>query len=97
MRHRPIVVALAALSRSARPGQPPLDRAILAVVPYRVSAADTSLRYLREGVVDLLTSRLAGTEAIRLVDSRVLLPASRGAGGDLTPTQVQALAERLGA
>jgi tetratricopeptide (TPR) repeat protein len=79
---------------------PALDPTVVAVAPYRVSAADTSLRYLREGVVDLLASRLAGTEALRPVESRVLLRAwrgTRGPGDDLTPAQAQALAVRLGA
>jgi eukaryotic-like serine/threonine-protein kinase len=95
------VAAAAALAgRPARPAQPALDRTVVAVMPYRVSAADTSLRYLREGMVDLLASRLAGTQALRPVESRALLRAwedTRGAGADPTTAQAQALAARLGA
>jgi hypothetical protein len=62
-------------------------------------STDSSLRYLREGVVELLASRLAGAGVLRPVPSRVVLDAwhRRGGAGDLSPATSQALAASLGA
>lgn len=58
-----------------------LDPKVVAVVPFRVTGADSSLRYLREGMIDLLATRLSGTRDLRTVDPRTLLRAWHRAGG----------------
>jgi TolB-like protein len=74
------------------------DRAAVALIPFKVSA-DASLGYLREGIVDLLATRLGGTEIMHPVESRVLVSAWRrmGRGDDLTERQALALAGAVGA
>ena len=61
------------------PSQPASDERLVAVLPFRVGGADPSLRYLREGMIDLLAAKLTGTT--RVADARSLLPAWRTAGG----------------
>jgi len=58
------------------------DPALIAVVPFRVASADPSLRYLREGMVDLIAAKLVRTP--RTVDQRTALAAWRRAGGSQT-------------
>ena len=58
-----------------------IDAQVIAVVPFRVAGADASLRYLREGMLDLLTAKLSQGSSVRAVDSRTLLNAWRKAGG----------------
>ena len=71
------------------------------VAPFRVAGADASLAYLREGMVELLSTRLADDGAARSVDAGAVLGAWRAAG--LTATAnvgrdtVVRLATRLGA
>jgi serine/threonine-protein kinase len=60
-------------------GSSAVDPGLFAVVPFRVSGADPSLAYLREGMVDLLTVKLSGTG--RAVEPRTVLDAWRRAGG----------------
>lgn len=82
--------------RAQHPGQ-----SGLAVAPFRLSGADTSLAYLREGMVDLLAARLGATGSSRPLDPRVVLAAWRDATGgaltDLTPEDALLLTGRLGA
>jgi serine/threonine-protein kinase len=73
---------------------------VIAVLPFRVTAPDSSLNYLREGIVDLLNARLTGEGVPRAVDSRTTLSAwnrATGDRGDLSTTESLALAARLGA
>ena len=58
------------------------DPALIAVLPFRVSSADPSLGYLREGMVDLIAAKLVRSP--RTVDQRSLLAAWRRAGGSAT-------------
>jgi eukaryotic-like serine/threonine-protein kinase len=78
-----------------------VDPRVVAVVPFRVTGTDSSLRYLREGMLDLLSTKLSGTEELRTVDPRTLLSGWRHAGGaadkDLDRGQALALARQLGA
>ena len=91
---------LAVKAHSRRIPAPNLDPASLAVAPFSVSAADPSLGYLREGIVDLLTARLGGTAALSPVESRELLRVwhtMSGGSGDLTEHQALTLAGQMGA
>jgi tRNA A-37 threonylcarbamoyl transferase component Bud32/tetratricopeptide (TPR) repeat protein len=78
-----------------------VNEQVVAVVPFRVTGTDTSLRYLREGMLDLLSTSLSGTVDLRTVDPRTLLSAWHRAGGamdkDLDRTRDLALARELGA
>jgi serine/threonine-protein kinase len=77
-----------------------VDRAVVAVAPFRVSGADSSLGYLREGMVDLLAAKLGGTSSLRATAPRTLLAAWRrvaGPAGELAEDDILRLAERLGA
>ncbi|MGH7514898.1 MAG: protein kinase domain-containing protein, partial [Gemmatimonadales bacterium] len=90
---------LALAAHSARVA-PTLDHGVVAIAPFRVSGADSSLRALGEDMVGLLASRLSGTEALRPVEPRELLRARRGigaSGAELTEAQGLALAGRVGA
>ena len=50
------------------------DRQVVAIAPFRVTGADSSLSYLREGMVDLLATKLGGTA--RACARRTLAPCS---------------------
>jgi DNA-binding SARP family transcriptional activator/TolB-like protein len=112
---RPLLLgalALAALVftwwRSARGGlalpptapTPALEQKVV-VTPFRVSGASASLAYLREGIVELLSARLADDSSARSVDAGAVLAAWRAAGladlADVPRDSILALARRLGA
>ena len=71
----------------------PADADVIAVLPFRVSAADPSLRPLREGMIDLLDAKFVGSA--RVVDPRSLLAAWHRAGGTDTTDVDAAAALRL--
>jgi tetratricopeptide (TPR) repeat protein/TolB-like protein len=81
------------------PSETASDERLVAVLPFRVGGADPSLRYLREGMIDLLAAKLTGTT--RVADARSLLPAWRAAGGgessDIDRAAGIQLAHKLGA
>jgi DNA-binding SARP family transcriptional activator len=97
-----IVLMLAAAAWLGRdhPGEPAVDADVVMIAPFRV-AADGSFEYLREGLVDLLATRLNGETGSRAVDPRSAIAAWRGAVGherdELTPAVATALARGLGA
>ena len=76
----------------------PLDPRKIAVVPFRVTGAD-SLQYLAEGVVDLLAAKLTGEGGPAAVDPRTAISAwNRVApGADATVDHVRRTARMLGA
>ena len=93
-----LILVIASLSNRERPVK--VDRAVVAVAPFRVSGADSSLGYLREGMVDLLAAKLSGTEGIRAADPRGVLAAWRriaGPTGDLPERDAMGVATRVGA
>ena len=92
-----LVVSLAWLSN--REKRTTVDRNVVAVAPFRVRGADSSLAYLREGIVDLLAAKLAGTASLRPTDPRTLLSAWRRAAGDgdLAEADAAGVAARVGA
>jgi hypothetical protein len=82
-----------------------LDPDVVAVFPFRVSGADTSVAniraQLREGMVPLLAAKLSGRSGLQPVDPRTMLVAWREAAGspdaNLSPEAALAVARRLGA
>ncbi len=84
-----LIASLAWLGSREKPAI--IDRDMIAVAPFRVSGADSSLGYLREGIIDLLAAKLAGTTNLRASDTRALLSAWRRAGGDPDLAQSEAL------
>jgi DNA-binding SARP family transcriptional activator/tetratricopeptide (TPR) repeat protein len=71
------------------------------VAPFRVAGADPSLAYLRDGMVELLSARLADDSLARSVDAGAVLGAWRAAGlapaMDVSRDTIVKLATRLGA
>jgi serine/threonine-protein kinase len=59
-----LVLALAAYIGPRRGSPSPGSSSVVAVVPFRVSGADTSLAWLRDGMVEMLTVRLGGAGGV---------------------------------
>jgi DNA-binding SARP family transcriptional activator len=78
-----------------------LDPNQIAVFPFRVGGPDSGLTFLREGMVDLLATRLSGEGSARAVDPRTAIAAWRAAGGaadrELRRSTALRTAGRLGA
>lgn len=97
------VVALAALAawwwRS--PDPPPTDPGLVAVFPFRVRGADSSLHHLGEGMVELMALELTGEGGPRAVPPGALFSAWHRfvptSVHDVTPQAAGVLARRLGA
>jgi tetratricopeptide (TPR) repeat protein len=83
------------------PTRPAVDENVVAVAPFRTASGDASLRYLREGMLDLLAAKLTGEGGPRSADPRALLSAWRRAAGSDTAAlpreRALQLAETLGA
>jgi tetratricopeptide (TPR) repeat protein len=83
------------------PVKPAVDDDVVAVAPFRMVGTDASLRYLREGMLDLLAAKLTGGGGPRSADPRALLSAWRRAAGSDTAAlprdRALQLAEGLGA
>jgi len=77
------------------------DPGLVAILPFRVADADTSLRYLREGMLDLLAMKLTGEGGPRALDPRAVLGRWRrvvsSSAADLEPAQAVGIAQALGA
>ncbi|MEN8160852.1 MAG: serine/threonine-protein kinase, partial [Myxococcota bacterium] len=77
------------------------DPDAVAVLPFRVSGADASLAYLREGMADLLSTKLTGEGGPRAIAPATVLDAWRRAGGsetrDVAEPRTLALAQGVGA
>lgn len=94
------VAAVAGVWWFASRGEATTNTEVIAVAPFRVSGADPSLGYLREGLVDLLATKLATGTMARAVDPRTLLAAWRKAGAeerDLDPVKAVETARDVGA
>ncbi|HTK49565.1 MAG TPA: BTAD domain-containing putative transcriptional regulator [Gemmatimonadaceae bacterium] len=93
------------IGRSRRGGAPAVEQLAVkqrvVVAPFRVSGAAPSLAYLRDGMVELLSTRLADDSAARSVDAGAVLGAWRAAGlapaMDVSRDTVVKLAAQLGA
>lgn len=79
----------------------PLDENMVAVLPFRVPGSSTALHDLREGMVDLLHTKLTGEVGPRAVDPRTLISAWRMAAGssdrELPEDSALEVARRTGA
>jgi len=79
---------------------PTLDERLLVAAPFRVSAADPALQYLREGMIDLLSANLT-TSSLRVAPPRTMVEAFAATTGanerDATETQAIETARTLGA
>jgi DNA-binding SARP family transcriptional activator len=96
-----ILLALQAPLRGARDAALPLGDQPIVVAPFRVAGSDSSLGYLREGIVELLSSRLGRDSAALAVDPGRVLGAWRkakltGAADTPHPAAVR-IARELGA
>jgi TolB-like protein len=67
------ILLVAGLSARNRVNVPALDQNKIVVVPFRTSGADSSVKYLGEGVVDLITPMLTGEGGPIAVDSRTAI------------------------
>jgi eukaryotic-like serine/threonine-protein kinase len=77
-----VLVAALGVGWAMRNAAAVVNSDVVAVLPFRVSGADPSLAYLREGMVDLLAAKLTGEGGPRSADPRVVISAWRRAGGD---------------
>lgn len=86
--------------RTDRSARKPDEHAV-AVLPFRVATPDPGLAYLREGLMDLLSSVLTGDGPAHAVDSRTVMAAMQGVvrstTGDLPRDEALTVARRVGA
>ncbi|UCF41660.1 MAG: serine/threonine protein kinase, partial [Gemmatimonadota bacterium] len=103
-----MVVALVAvalrINGGAAPAAVPLDDRLIAVMPFRVAAADSSLHYLHEGAPQLLGLTIGGTGSgagVTTVDHRSIITAWENAVregvADLDEATQVEIARRFGA
>ncbi|MGZ8469612.1 MAG: protein kinase domain-containing protein, partial [Gemmatirosa sp.] len=96
-----LVAALSAAAGLFWKREAPLDDQVVAVAPFRIAGSDPSLRFLREGMLDLLAATLTGEAGPRSADPRAVLSAWRRAAGnedaDLPRDRALDVAEGLGA
>jgi serine/threonine-protein kinase len=98
------VIAVAAVGSAAwwwtaRMPATVLDDRLVVVAPFRVSGADPSLGYLREGMIDLLAAKLTGEGGPRAVNARSVLVAWRRRapdGRELSENDAREIATTLG-
>lgn len=93
------ILILAALSVRGREKVPALDPNKIVIVPFRTSGVDSSVKYLGEGVVDLIAPMLTGEGGPIAVDSRTAISTwnriTRGRDG--TADDARQVARELGA
>ena len=73
------ITAVAVLGSGRSPPPPVTGRQGIAVLPFRVESADSSLAWLGNGMVELLTIRLAGNSGTAVTDPGRVLPVWRRA------------------
>jgi len=76
------ILAIAGLWSRERSETPALDPTLVAVMPFRVAGADTSLRFLSEGMLDLVSVELTGEAGFKAADPRATAAAWRAASDD---------------
>lgn len=93
------ILIVAALSGRHRDSVPALNANRIVVVPFRTSGADSSVKYLGEGIVDLIAPMLTGEGGPIAVDSRTAISTwnriTRGRDG--TADDARQVARELGA
>lgn len=99
-----VIVVAAACTATAwillrpEPAQP-LDDALIAVTPFRIAGSHADLWFLREGMLDLLATKISTSP--RVVDSRTMISHWRRFGGaddsDLPQDSAALIARALGA
>ncbi len=67
------IALMTALSDTNRDATPALDANRIVIIPFRTAGADSSVKYLGEGVVDLLAPMLTGEAGPVAVDSRTAI------------------------
>ena len=93
-----LLVAAVMYARDRFGGNEELDANLVAVFPFRVSGAESSLHYLAEGMVDLLAAKLSGDAGPRAADARTALAAWRRIDAtDPEPEQLVRAARSIGA
>jgi serine/threonine-protein kinase len=96
-----VVVAVLVALWGRGSGLTPTDPGLVAVFPFRVGGADSSLRHLGEGMVELMALELTGEGGPRAVPPGALLSAWHRvvprSMEDVTPQAAGVLARRLGA
>jgi DNA-binding SARP family transcriptional activator len=96
-----LIVALIVWANGRTTGDALAIHQDVVVAPFRVTGANASLQYLREGMVELLSTRLADDSAARSVDAGAVLAAWRAAGllasSDVPRDTMVGLARELGA
>ena len=99
-----VIVALGAawaLRGRDRPTELATASNVIAVLPFRVAGASPGLKYLHEGMIDLLAAKLTGDGGPRAVDPRSAVSAWRRAvasdGEELSQEAALGIARQLGA
>ena len=97
------VVVTAAAIAGRRQAATPLraDPELVAILPFRLEGSNPTLTWLRQGVADLLASKLAGAGGLRAADPRSVQSAwhrvAGSSGQELTPAAGRDVARRAGA
>jgi DNA-binding SARP family transcriptional activator/TolB-like protein len=92
-----VLALLATFGALWRPVGPALQPHRLAVLPFAVSGGH-DVEYLREGLADVLGTRLDGAGELAVVDANALIGALRGAPADrIDPVRGREIALRFGA
>ncbi len=91
-----LVIGGGVFAAARRGASPSADPQALAVLPFAVRGG-TSVTYLREGLVDLLSRNFDGASNLRSVAPGMVLTATKGDDDPIDPGQGRELAARLGA
>lgn len=92
-----LVTAAALLARVWKHASSTVSPSAVAVLPFAVRGGP-GVQYLRQGMVDLLSTNLDGAGALRTVDPRAVLASTVGSDGvALDPKRARAIARRFGA
>jgi TolB-like protein len=92
-----VVVTWFSLRRAPAAPLPGADPTVLAVLPFEVRGSD-QLTYLREGMIDLVSTKLDGVGGLRVVDPNATVTSlTRAAAGPMTAEQARRFSARLGA
>ncbi len=96
-----VLLVAAAFATLAPESGDALDEELVAVMPFRISSPDPTLRYLSEGMLDLLAAKFDGDGGPRSADPRTIFSAWRRSGGtelgELARDRALNIAENVGA